>query len=117
MFTEQARKAIGRAQDEAREMGHESVQVEHLLLGLFSDQAGIPVVCSRTSGSRSSRFVTWFESGFALRDQEARLPIELPGIGCEANGGIAARWFCGARQSQRARFRGLSRPQARPHPR
>jgi ATP-dependent Clp protease ATP-binding subunit ClpA len=42
MFTEQAREAIGRAQQEAREMGHESVQVEHLLLGLFSDQAGIP---------------------------------------------------------------------------
>jgi ATP-dependent Clp protease ATP-binding subunit ClpC len=41
MFTEAAREAIGRAQDEAREMGHETVQVEHLLLGLFSDQAGI----------------------------------------------------------------------------
>jgi ATP-dependent Clp protease ATP-binding subunit ClpC len=42
MFTEPAREAIGRAQEEAREMGHESVHVEHLLLGLFSDQAGIP---------------------------------------------------------------------------
>jgi ATP-dependent Clp protease ATP-binding subunit ClpA len=42
MFSEPAREAIGRAQDEAREMGHDSVQVEHLLLGLFSDQAGIP---------------------------------------------------------------------------
>jgi ATP-dependent Clp protease ATP-binding subunit ClpA len=42
MFTEPAREAIGCARDEAREMGHETVQVEHLLLGLFSDQAGIP---------------------------------------------------------------------------
>jgi ATP-dependent Clp protease ATP-binding subunit ClpC len=41
MFSEPAREAIGRAQDEAREMGHERVKVEHLLLGLFSDQAGI----------------------------------------------------------------------------
>ena len=30
-----------RAQDEAREMGHRTVQVEHLLLGLASDQDGI----------------------------------------------------------------------------
>jgi len=41
MFTEQAREAIVRAQDEARELGHGTVQVEHLLLGLFSDQDGI----------------------------------------------------------------------------
>lgn len=41
MFTEEAREAIGRAQDQAREMGHWPVQVEHLLLGLFSDQDGI----------------------------------------------------------------------------
>jgi ATP-dependent Clp protease ATP-binding subunit ClpC len=37
-FTERAREAIVRAQREAREMGHGAVQVEHLLLGLFSDQ-------------------------------------------------------------------------------
>ena len=41
MFTEQAREAIVRAQDEAREMGYSTVQVEHLLLGLCSDQDGI----------------------------------------------------------------------------
>lgn len=41
MFSEPAREAIARAQAEAREMGHDSVQVEHLLLGLFADQAGI----------------------------------------------------------------------------
>jgi ATP-dependent Clp protease ATP-binding subunit ClpC len=37
-FKEPAREAIARAQDEAREMGHEMVGVEHLLLGLVSDQ-------------------------------------------------------------------------------
>lgn len=42
MFTEQAREAIVRAQDEARELGHRTVRIEHLLLGLFSDQDGIP---------------------------------------------------------------------------
>ena len=41
MFTEPARQAIARAQDEARDMGHGTVQVEHLLLGLFSDRDGI----------------------------------------------------------------------------
>jgi ATP-dependent Clp protease ATP-binding subunit ClpA len=41
MFTEQAREAIVRAQDEAREMGHSAVHVEHLLLGLWSDQHAI----------------------------------------------------------------------------
>jgi ATP-dependent Clp protease ATP-binding subunit ClpC len=34
-FSEQAREAIACAQDEAREMGHGAVQVEHLLIGLF----------------------------------------------------------------------------------
>jgi ATP-dependent Clp protease ATP-binding subunit ClpA len=37
-FKEPAREAIARAQDEAREMGHEMVGVEHLLLVLVSDQ-------------------------------------------------------------------------------
>lgn len=37
-FTEQAREAIVRARREARDMGHGAVQVEHLLLGLFSDE-------------------------------------------------------------------------------
>jgi ATP-dependent Clp protease ATP-binding subunit ClpC len=41
MFTEQAREAIVRAQDEARELGHGTVHVEHLLLGLLSDHAGV----------------------------------------------------------------------------
>jgi ATP-dependent Clp protease ATP-binding subunit ClpC len=41
MFTAEARQVIVRAQDEAREMGHGTVDVEHLLLGLFSDQDGI----------------------------------------------------------------------------
>jgi ATP-dependent Clp protease ATP-binding subunit ClpA len=41
MFTEQAREAIVRAQDEAREMGHSAVHVEHLLLGLCWDQNAI----------------------------------------------------------------------------
>jgi ATP-dependent Clp protease ATP-binding subunit ClpA len=41
MFTKQARAAIVRALDEAREMGHSTVEVEHLLLGLCSDQGGI----------------------------------------------------------------------------
>lgn len=36
-----AREAIIHAQDEAREMGHGPVQVEHLLVGLFSDHDGI----------------------------------------------------------------------------
>jgi ATP-dependent Clp protease ATP-binding subunit ClpC len=40
-FTEQARGAIVRAQSEARGMGHGAVQVEHLLLGLFSDEDDI----------------------------------------------------------------------------
>jgi len=41
MFTKQAREPIERAQAEARELRHGTVQVQHLLLGLFSDQDGI----------------------------------------------------------------------------
>jgi ATP-dependent Clp protease ATP-binding subunit ClpC len=40
-FTEQAREAILRAQHEARDMGHGAVQVEHLLLGMFSPEDDI----------------------------------------------------------------------------
>ena len=40
-FTVDAREAIIHAQDEAQEMGHGPVQVEHLLVGLFSDHDGI----------------------------------------------------------------------------
>jgi ATP-dependent Clp protease ATP-binding subunit ClpC len=40
-FTEPARRAVIRAQDEAETMGHATVQVEHLLLGLVTDQDGI----------------------------------------------------------------------------
>lgn len=40
-FTDGAREVIVRAQGEAREMGHGTVQVEHLLLGLVSDRDGI----------------------------------------------------------------------------
>jgi len=41
-LTDEASKVLLRAQDEARAMGHSSVEGEHLLLGLFSDQDGIP---------------------------------------------------------------------------
>ena len=40
-FTEQAREAMVVAQGEARDMRHGAVQVEHLLLGLFSDEDDI----------------------------------------------------------------------------
>jgi ATP-dependent Clp protease ATP-binding subunit ClpC len=41
MFTEPAREAIVCAQNEARQLGDGTIRVEHLLLGLFSDQDGI----------------------------------------------------------------------------
>jgi ATP-dependent Clp protease ATP-binding subunit ClpC len=40
-FTEPARAAISRAQDEARGMDHGEIQVEHLLLGLLSHDSGL----------------------------------------------------------------------------
>jgi ATP-dependent Clp protease ATP-binding subunit ClpC len=41
-LTDEASKVLLRAQDEARAMGHLSVEGEHVLLGLFWDQDGIP---------------------------------------------------------------------------
>jgi ATP-dependent Clp protease ATP-binding subunit ClpA len=52
-FTEQARAAIGCAQREARDMGHGEVQVEHLLLGLFSQESGLDPI--------------WAEFGLAIQ--------------------------------------------------
>jgi ATP-dependent Clp protease ATP-binding subunit ClpA len=39
-FTDGAKEAIGRAQEEARSMGHPLVGTEHLLLGLVADAGG-----------------------------------------------------------------------------
>jgi ATP-dependent Clp protease ATP-binding subunit ClpA len=39
-FTEPAKEAIGRAQEEARAMGHPLVGTEHILLGLVADAGG-----------------------------------------------------------------------------
>jgi hypothetical protein len=41
-LTDEASKVLLRAQDEARTMGHSSIESEHVLLGLFSDEDGIP---------------------------------------------------------------------------
>jgi len=41
MFTQSARTAISHAQDEAREIASDSVGLEHLLVGLFSDSDGV----------------------------------------------------------------------------
>jgi hypothetical protein len=41
-LTGEAAKVLLRAQDEARAMGHRSVEGEHVLLGLLCDQHGIP---------------------------------------------------------------------------
>jgi ATP-dependent Clp protease ATP-binding subunit ClpA len=40
-FTEQARHVVVRAQEEARELGHESIGIEHLVLGLARLESGI----------------------------------------------------------------------------
>lgn len=49
-FTEEARSAITRAQHEALGMGHPEVQVEHLLLGLFSHQQDVAAQLLADSG-------------------------------------------------------------------
>jgi ATP-dependent Clp protease ATP-binding subunit ClpC len=40
-FSHEAREAIARAEQEARQMGHAAVHVEHLLLGLLSDHGSV----------------------------------------------------------------------------
>jgi ATP-dependent Clp protease ATP-binding subunit ClpA len=40
-FTEQARQVVVLAQEEARELGHNYIGTEHLLLGLFREDGGI----------------------------------------------------------------------------
>jgi ATP-dependent Clp protease ATP-binding subunit ClpC len=37
-FTDPARRVLVRAQDEAREMRHEAIGTEHLLLGLLANE-------------------------------------------------------------------------------
>ncbi len=62
-FTEEAREAIIHAHDEAREMGHGPVQVEHLLVGLFSDHDGIAGRVLADFGLTIAPVRTWFDSG------------------------------------------------------
>ncbi len=112
MLTEHARDAIVRAQAEGREMGHRTVQVEHLLLGLFSDQDGIAgrvfadigltvesirdLVRERLGGGSAQD---------SFRDQAASLASGR--TGCEAI--RAARWLGTAGEPGRARLQGLSK--------
>ena len=49
-FTEQAQAAITCAQHEAQSLGHTEVQVEHLLLGLFSQQQDVAAQLLADSG-------------------------------------------------------------------
>jgi ATP-dependent Clp protease ATP-binding subunit ClpC len=77
MFTAQARHAIVRAQDEARDMGCETVEVEHLLLGLFSDHDRVagPVFATLGLAVESVRDIVAEQLGVAsapFRDQPLR---------------------------------------------
>ncbi len=49
-FTERAKKAILYAQEEARNMGHNYIGTEHLLLGVLRDEDGVPYQVLSTMG-------------------------------------------------------------------
>ncbi len=49
-FTDRARHAVERAQDEARTLGHDHVGIEHLLLGLLTEEEGMAARALRELG-------------------------------------------------------------------
>lgn len=49
-FTDRARRVVVLAQDEARELGHDSVGAEHLLLGLFAEGEGVAALVLESLG-------------------------------------------------------------------
>lgn len=49
-FTDSARACVARAQDEARELGHEYIGTEHLLAALATDERGVGGQVLRDSG-------------------------------------------------------------------
>ena len=51
-FTDEARRVVVMAQQEARELHHPFVGTEHLLLGLLREHDGIATTCSKSWESR-----------------------------------------------------------------
>ena len=51
-FTEGARRALALSQDSAKEMGHNYVGSEHLLLGLIKEGGSRPGAAGHTGGGR-----------------------------------------------------------------
>jgi hypothetical protein len=49
-FTDRARRVVVLAQDEARDLGHDSVGTEHLLLGLLSEGEGVAALALESLG-------------------------------------------------------------------
>ena len=54
-FTTRARSAVVHAQDEARELGHAHIDLEHLLLGLLSEPESIAAIALRRCGVTAAR--------------------------------------------------------------
>jgi ATP-dependent Clp protease ATP-binding subunit ClpA len=72
-FTDDARRVVVLAQEEARELGHDYIGTEHLLLGLVRDEDGV--------GSRA------LEACGVTLDQVRRDVVELVGEGAGAPSG------------------------------
>ncbi len=74
-FTQQAKQVLSSAWDEARKLGHNYVNVEHLFLSLFRDSSNIAAKVLTESGLDPIRFKDTLFSSLGSKGEEAKTVV------------------------------------------
>ena len=76
-FTNEARRALKLAQQEAKRMHHAQIGTEHLLLGLLREERGIASRVLRELGLQSGDVQHWVERLSTMRRRSSLISVEL----------------------------------------
>jgi ATP-dependent Clp protease ATP-binding subunit ClpC len=86
-FTERAQKALIYAQEEARNLGHNYVGTEHLLLGLLREGEGAAAQALKSMGMDikrfGSRWKTWWARAASILPKALDIPPHQKGDGAQ----------------------------------
>lgn len=74
-FTQQAKQVLSSAWDEARKLGHNYVNVEHLFLSLFRDSSNIAAKVLTEAGLDPVRFKDTLFTSMGSKTEEVKAPV------------------------------------------